>query len=409
MLKGAGISLIPIYLTLLFTSAAGLPAQDNVASKPALEHVLGTVTAVDATTHTITVKEDKTDASHTILLAGTKTLLKVEPGAKDLKSAVRITADDLQAGDRVDIRGAKAVDNPNALAAKSVVLMSGRSLQQAHQAQAAEWQHSTAGVVTSIDPASGKIDASVKTTEGAKSVAIQTTAQTEFTRYSPENPKTPAPSQIGQIQIGDQVRVVGDASTDGTAIAARRIYSGAFRTISGTVASIGSDGKSVTVKDLASKKPVQISLQEEAAVRKLSPMMAMMLARRFNPGYKPAAGQAAGGGAPPSGEPGGASSPGGATGPGNDRGPRMNGGAGPRRGNGDISALLERAPKITLSDLKQGDAVVISGVATGSDNTRLLASSVIAGVEPILESAPQRQGAQNLGGDWGLGEIPPPQ
>lgn len=87
----------------------------------------------------------------------------------------------------------------------------------------------------------------------------------------------------------------------------------------------------------------------------------------------------------------------------------MNGGAGPRRGNGDISALLERAPKITLSDLKQGDAVVISGVATGSDNTRLLASSVIAGVEPILESAPQRQGAQNLGGDWGLGEISPPQ
>ena len=374
-------------------------AQDNAAPKPALEHVLGTVTAVDAATHTITVKEDKSATSHTILLAGTKTLLKVEPGAKDLKSAVRITADDLQTGDRVDIRASKAEDNPNALAARSVVLMSGRALQQAHQAQAAEWQHSTAGVVTLVDPASGKIGATVKTPEGAKGIAIQTTAQTEFTRYAPENPKTPAPSQIGQIQIGDQVRVIGEASADGAAIAARRVYSGAFRTISGTITAVGSDGKSVTVKDLASKKPVQISLQEEAAVRKLPPMMAMMLARRFNPGYKPAAGQAAGGAAP-SGEPGGA---------GGERVPRMNGGAGPRRGNGDISTLLERAPKIALSDLKQGDAVVISGVATGSDNTRLLASSVIAGVEPILESAPQRQGAQNLGGDWGLGEISPPQ
>ncbi len=393
MLKCASMSLASIYLTILLT-AGSLWAQDTATPKPALEHVLGTVTAVDAATHTITVKEDKTGTSHTILLTGTKTLLKVAPGAKDLKSAVRITADDLQTGDRVDVRGAKAEDNPNALAAKSVVLMSGRALQQAHQAQAAEWQHSTAGVVTSVDPASGKIGINVKAAEGAKSVAIQTTAQTEFTRYAPENPKTPAPSQIDQVQVGDHVRVIGDATADGTAIAARRVYSGAFRTISGTISSIGSDGKSVTVKDLASKKPVQISLQEDAAVRKLPPMMAMMLARRFNPGYKPAEGPAAGQ-ARSTEEPG---------------GPRTGAnGAGARRGNGDISALLERAPKIELSDLKQGDAVVVSGVATGPGNTQLLANTVIAGVEPILESAPQRQGGQNLGGDWGLGEISPPQ
>src|SRR5690242_10935368 len=399
MLKCASMSLASIYLTiLLLLAAGGLWAQDTATPKPALEHVLGTVTAVDAATHTITVKEDKTGTSHTILLAGTKTLLKVEPGAKDLKSAVRITADDLQIGDRVDVRGAKAEDNPNALAAKSVVLMSGRALQQAHQAQAAEWQHSTAGVVTSVDPASGKIGINVKAAEGAKSVAIQTTAQTEFTRYAPENPKTPAPSQINQVQIGDQVRVIGDASADGTAIAARRVYSGAFRTISGTIVSVGSDGKSATVKDLASKKPVQISLQEEAAVRKLPPMMAMMLARRFNPGYKPAEGQTR-----PTDEPSGTGGPSG------DRGPHMGAnGAGPRRANGDISALLERAPTVALSDLKQGDAVVISGAVTGTGNAQLLATSVIAGVEPILESAP-RQGAQNLGGDWGLGEISPPQ
>ncbi|HEY6990137.1 MAG TPA: DUF5666 domain-containing protein [Bryobacteraceae bacterium] len=409
------MSLASIYLTILLSAAGALRAQDTATPKPALEHVLGTVTAVDGATHTITVKEDKTGTTHTILLTGTKTLLKVEPGAKDLKSAVRITADDLQTGDRVDVRGAKAEDNPNALAARSVVLMSGRALQQAHQAQAAEWQHSTAGVVTSVDSASGKIGINVKAAEGAKSIAIQTSPQTEFTRYAPENPKTPAPSQIDQVQVGDHVRVIGDTSADGAAIAARRVYSGAFRTISGTIASIGPDGKSVTVKDLASKKPVQISLQEEAAVRKLPPMMAMMLARRFNPGYKPAEGQAARPARPTeepgsAGSPVGANGPGGAGGPAADRGPRMGGnGAGPRRGNGDISALLERAPKIALSDLKQGDAVVVSGVATGTGNTQMLATSVIAGVEPILESAPQRQGGQNLGGDWGLGEISPPQ
>ena len=394
MLKRASVCLVST-----MALAVVLHAQDTATSKQGLEHILGTLTAVDATTHTVTVKEDKTATSYTILVADTKTLLKVEPGAKDLKNAVRITAYDLQVGDRVDVRGSKSGDNPNALAARSVVLMSGRALQQAHQAEAAEWQHSTAGMVTSVDPASGKIGATVKSAEGPKTVAIETTSQTEFTRYAPENPKTPAVSRLAQIQVGDQIRVIGDQSADGAAVAARKVYSGAFRTISATITSIGSDGKSATVKDLASKKAIEISLGEETPVRKLPPMMAMMLARRFNPNYKPAEGSAAGG-ARPDGAPGNAGAPG-------ERGPRMGGGGG-SRGNGDISMLLERAPKIALSDLKQGDAVVISGVATGVDNTRLMATNVIAGVEPILQSAP-RQGGQNLGGDWGLGEISAPQ
>jgi Domain of unknown function (DUF5666) len=390
MLKHGGVSLFVSLVSISLVLC--LNAQDSASSKQALEHVLGTITTVDSNAHTVTVKEDKTGASYILQLAETKTLLKVEPGAKDLKNAVRINADDLQAGDRVDARGTKPDASSNTLAARSVVLMSGRALQQAHQAQAAEWQHSTAGVVTSVDGAAGKLNATIKTPEGAKPVVIATTGQTEFTRYAPDNPKTPAPSQLTQIQAGDQVRVIGDRSADGATIAAQKIYSGAFRTISGTVASIGPDGKSATVKDLATKKPVEIVLGEDAAVHRLPPMMAMMLARRFNPSYKPAEGAANGGTAPAGG----------------GQGQRMGGGGGPR-GNGDISQMLERAPKIALSDLKQGDAVVVSGAATGADNTHLLATNVIAGVEPILQSAPQRQGGQNLGGDWGLGEIAAPQ
>ena len=375
-------------------------AQDASAPKQPLEHVLGTVTSVDTNAHTVVVKDDKTGASETILLADTKTLLKVEPTAKDLKSAVRITADDLQAGDRVDVRGLRAGDTPNTLAAKSVVLMSARDLQQAHQAQAAEWQHSTAGVVSSIDGSAGRLSVTVKSADGPKQVAIETTNKTEFTRYAPENPKTPAPSQLAQIQAGDQVRIIGDKSEDGASVQARRVYSGAFRTISATVAAVAPDGKSLTVKDLATKKNVEVALTDETAVHKLPPMMATMLARRFNPNYRPPEGSAgaAGPGA-------GAQRPNGVP-PGGPGGPPPGGGM--RNGNGDISQLLERAPKIALSELKQGDALVISGVVTGADNARLLASNVIAGVEPILQSSP-RQGAQGLGGDWGLGEMAVPQ
>ncbi|HEY1950540.1 MAG TPA: hypothetical protein VGG97_26240 [Bryobacteraceae bacterium] len=414
-LRGAGRASASI----LFIAGMAVHAQDAAAPKQALEHVLGTVTALNAADHTVTVKEDKTGTEYSIQLATTKTLLKVEPGAKDLKSATRITADDLQVGDRVEARGTKPADNPNGLVARSVVLMSGRALAQTHQAQAAEWQHATNGMVSSIDTASGKISITTKTPEGPRPVVLNTAKNTEFTRYTPENPQTPATSQLAQLQIGDQVRVVGDKSADGSSIEARKVYSGAFRTISATVVSVGADGKSATVKDLSSKKPVAIALTDDAAIHKLPPPMAAMLARRFNPDAR-----AGGSGSGPGGAPGGPRGGGQGAGPGNNAGAGASpdggaggGHAGPdgagggmRRGNGDMSQLLERAPKITVADLKPGDALVISGVATGADNSRILASTIIAGVEPILQAAPTRQGRQDLGGDWGLGEMAaPPQ
>ena len=68
-------------------------------------------------------------------------------------------------------------------------------------------------------------------------------------------------------------------------------------------------------------------------------------------------------------------------------------------GNGDLSQVLERVPKIAVTDLKAGDAVVVSGAPSPSNKAVVLASNVIAGVEPIFQSASPRQ-MQSLG-DWG--------
>jgi hypothetical protein len=388
---------------LLFFAGLSLQAQDAAAPKQPLDHVLGTITALSAADHTATVKEDKTGTEFSIQLATTKTLIKVDPGAKDLKGAARITAENLQVGDRVEARGTKPADNPNVLVARSVVLMSARDLAQTHEAQAAEWQHATTGVVSSVDAASGKVSITSKTPEGPKPVVLNTAKNTEFTRYTPDNPQTPAASQLAQLQVGDQVRVVGDKSPDGSSVDARKVYSGAFRTISATVVSISADGKTATVKDLTSKKPVEIALSGDASIHKLPPMMAAMLARRFNPDAKGAGAGGAGGAKAANA---GAGAPDGAPGP--DGGAGGHGGM--RRGNGDMSQMLERAPKITVAELKAGDALVISGVATSADNSHIVASTIIAGVEPILQAAPTRQGRQDLGGDWGLGEMAaPPQ
>ena len=62
--------------------------------------------------------------------------------------------------------------------------------------------------------------------------------------------------------------------------------------------------------------------------------------------------------------------------------------------------MIQRLPKIALSDLKPGDAVVVSG-GIGDDRSELTATSVIAGVEPILASAPSR-GQSSALGNWSL-------
>ena len=264
------------------------------AAKTPLDHVIGTISAVDQQAQTVTIQEDKTNTPHVIQLTTTKTLLKVEPSAKDLKSAVRITAGDLEVGDRVDVRGTRQADAPTTLAAKSVILMSGRALAATHEQQAAAWAKATSARVTAVDAASGNITADIRLAGENQSVTVKTSPKTEFTRYSPETGK-PAPSQISQIQTGDQLKVVGE-KTDGS-ISAERVYSGAFRTISMTVTSLGADGKTITGKDLTTKKEVVVDVNSGASIHKLPPMMAMMLARRLNPGasMNPAGGPPTGG------------------------------------------------------------------------------------------------------------------
>ncbi|MBV8572531.1 MAG: hypothetical protein JO319_18075 [Acidobacteriaceae bacterium] len=391
-------------LAALSLMAATGEAQDAAAPAKGLINVIGTVTAVDTAAPTITVKEDKTGTERIIQLANTRTLIKVSPGAKDLKSGTRITADDLQPGDRVDVRGTPAGDTPNSIAARAVILMSARDLQSARQAQAAAWLHSTSGVVNSIDPSAEKLTITTRTPEGPKPLIVETSKQTQFTRYSPQTPAVPVPSSFSDIQPGDQVRIIGNRSADNSSITATRLYSGAFRAVSGTIVSIAPDAKSLTIKSLANKQPVQVTLNDASAVRKLPPQLAMALARRLNPSARGETGDAnasAGGqGRPP------------ATGANNatSGGPASAPGIGLRtRGNGDISQIIERLPSEPVSGLKPGDAVVVAGIATGTDNRQLLATNIIAGVEPILQSAPAREAGASLGGDWGLGEIAAPQ
>jgi hypothetical protein len=133
------------------------------------------------------------------------------------------------------------------------------------------------------------------------------------------------------------------------------------------------------VKDLATKKPLTVKVDSDSTLKKLDPQMAAMLARRYGVGRTQDAAPAGGRGGEWQG-----------------RGGEGRGG----RGGGDIGGLLDRLPAIQISDLKTGDAVMVS-TTMGSDPSRVTLIMLLAGVEPILTAAPNS--TRDIMAGWNLG------
>lgn len=395
-----------VFLASGVSSRPALAGQDAAQTQHApLDQVLGTVTAANTAEKTFTVREDKTNTEYSVSAASARRFLRVPPGEKDLKKAQPMDESQIAVGDRLLARGHKDASQPK-LDASIVIVMTAGDLQQKHEAEVAEWQkRGSRGVVASVDEASHQITMTQRVPEGTKTVTVVTTPETQFTRYSPTASKSTdvSPSAFSDVKVGDQLRVLGNSSEDGAKLTAEKIWSGSFRTVAATIVSLSPDGKSLKATDLQTKKPVEIVLADDSSVRRIPPEMANMLAMRMNPNSKrQGAPEGSRSGPPPIAEganPNGHGEQGGA--PGGPEG-QAGGMHGSMRGSraGDLSQVIERLPKISLSELKPGDAVVISGAA-GDDKSQLTATSVIAGVEPILTAAPSR-GQSSALGNWNL-------
>lgn len=315
-------------------------------------------------------------------------VLQLEPGSTDLKSAKQIGLSDVAVGDRVLVTG-KAGDNGGFSAAR-VILMKSSDIAQKHEEEQADWQkRGSGGLVTAVDPATGAITI----TAGSKKVQVATSGKTQFRRYSGDSVKfeDAKPGTLSQIQAGDQVRVLGDKSEDGSSITADVIVSGTFKNLSGTIASINAGTGTLTLKDLATKKMVTVKVTDNSNVRKLPEKAATMLAARAKGGAAAAGtgGAAQGGGGQGAGQSG--SSAGGQGAP---------GGPG-RQGGGDLSQMLARFPTVALTDLKVGDAVMIVGSQPDPGNPQVTAVTMLAGVEPLLAASPS--GSAMTLSPWSVG------
>lgn len=322
-----------------------------------------------------------------VLVQDTTKLLRAVPGAS-LKDATPISIQDLRPGDRILVHGT-AGDN-QALVARLLVAITRADIAQKHQQDLQQWQHNgVGGLVKAIDPSDGTVTIATTSAAGPKDVVVKIAKNTVIRRYAPNSVKfdDAKPGTLDQIQAGDQLRARGTKNSDGTDLAADEVVSGTFRNVAGLITSVDSANSTVTVNDLATKKPIVIHITTDAKMHQLPVFAAQHLAMRLK---------------------GGASENGATHEPRADVRPAMEhrpegapaaqGGSGEgRSGGGDLSQMLNHLPTITLADLNKGAAVM---VVTTSDGTAI---TLLSGVEPILTASPNGSGAASLLTPWSLG------
>jgi hypothetical protein len=365
---------------------------------PALKSVIGEVTSIDAAGKQIKLKGDD-GAAYTVTLSDTTSFLRIPPGEKDLKKASKIAFADLMVGDRALARGPLEEDTKT-VPARTLIIMTKADLAQKHQHDQAEWQaRGVTGTVSALNAANKEVSITTRGHE-PKTIVIDAAAA-DFRRYAPDSTKfiDAKPGSFSDLQPGDTVRALGDKNEDGTHLKAEELVSGAFETIAGTVDSVDPASGEVRITNLQTKKPVVVRTNQSSLLRRLDPQVAAMLARRLRPAASSEGGATTGApaaGGRPEGAPQGA--PGG---PGGFRGGFGAPGGGPGgAGGGDLQQILDRMPQLSLSELKKGDAVIVSSSKAPGDSA-ITAFAFVAGVEPFLAAAPRSGGQVNLG-SWNL-------
>lgn len=383
--------LTKIFLPLIVFVVAGATAAS--AQAPNAVRPVGTLKSISG--NNIVLSTDAGGDVTVVVQEGAR-LLRVEPGQKDLKEAVPISLQELLPGDRILVRGQLAPDGKTVLAS-AIIAMKKASITEKQTREREEWRRQgVGGLVSSVDPAADSIVITQQGMGEKKTVNIHLSKDTIIRRYAPDSIKfdDAKPARLEEIKPGDQLSARGTRSAEGSELAAAEIVCGTFRNIAGTISSIDTSANTITVQDLATKKPVTLRIAGDSQLRKLPLQMAQGVAmrlRRAEPGSQnaPAGSVSATQGAR-SGE---MQTSGGSGGPG---GAGRNGG-----GGGDFQQALNRMPPATLAELQKGDAVMIVATEGGLP----LVITLLGGVEPILQASPNSN-ASTILSPWSLSEAP---
>jgi hypothetical protein len=379
MRKFGSISVLCAFV--LCASAFPLPAQTPAGQVPAAQtpsptpvsdsaitalSVMGTVSELKSDTRQVIVT---TAAGNqvTITLSERTVYMRIPPGEKTKDKFIKINPTDFGVGDSVFARG-RLSDDRKSMPALEFYVMSKGDIAQQRERERDEWRkRGIAGTVSAVNADTKEITIDARTAEGAKPIVITTTAETKFRRYAPDSVRfsDAKPSAINELKPGDQLRALGNKSTDGARFSADEIVTGSFQTIGGAITEVNAEKQEIKINDLQSKQPVTIVVSKDSQMKRLTPELLTALTPP-----KP--------GAPANATP-------------------------PAKGNGDLQEMFDQLPAVTLQELKPGESILISSTK-GADPARVTAIAVVSGVGPLLQNnqggrpAAVSLGAMSLGG-----------
>ena len=365
----------------------------SAQTPPVISRVLGTIQSISG--KSLTVLSDSGAASAVSIEDATK-LLQIEPGKTDLKEATPLSLPDLQAGDRVLVRGILA-DDGKTIRAASVIAMKKAAISEKQNRERSEWQRGVGGLVKSIDPTAQTVVLATNGISSSKEVTVHLSKDAVLRRYAPDSTRfdSAKPAPLSAVQVGDQLRARGTRDANPADFSAVEIVSGSFRNIAGTIASLDPASNTIVVQDLALKAPVTLNITSESQMRKLPPAFAERIAARLR-GQNDTPQQGA---AQPAAQSSAQATPPNSTSP--SAGPPAAGSAGANRGAGDFQQMIARMPAAALSDLQKGDAVmVVATQSAGKDSATVI--TLLGGVDSILRASP-KGGQDMILSPWSLG------
>lgn len=371
----------PALLTFVITIALCASAIGQTGA-PA-QKVIGTIKSISGNTVTLT-PDNGSDIK--VQVQDSAKILRAVPGAS-LKDATPISVQDLRPGDRILVHGT-AGDNQS-INARLVVAMTRADIAQKHQEDLQQWQRNgVGGLVKAVDPSASSITVATTSAAGPKEIVVKVAKSTIIRRYAPDSVKfdDAKSSTLDQIHPGDQLRARGTKNADATELAADEVVSGTFRNVAGLITSVDAANNTVTVNDLATRKPVVVRITNDSQMHQLPPFVAQRLAMQLKGGKSP---NGPASGERPEARPANMEHrPEGAAGPAGPGGPRP---------GGDFNQMLSHMPAVTLASLNKGEAVM---VVTTADATAI---TLLSGVEPILTASPNGSGAASILTPWSLG------
>lgn len=339
---------------------AARPGPQDANEKPgAVKNIVGEVVGVDRGASTLTVKADHGPTVE-VKAANNTVCLRLPAGETTLARAAPIQLADIGVGDRVLGRGLMR-EGENRLLAQRLIALSRLDIEKKRERDLDEWRRrGVAGVVRGVNPQTGDIDLEAHSHSGVKRVVVAA-ANSSFRRYSPDsaNFADTRPSSLGELKAGDQLRALGDRSTDGASFKADQIVSGSFQTVGYVVTEVDPERNEIKAQTLDQKQQVLIRVGKESALHRIPPQLGTAIAKAILGGKPAGVVPAAGGeqkGAP----------------------------ASALDQLQDLQRKIEALPGIALADIKKGDVMaVVSGAQ--SDKAHLTAIKLFAGVDAILD------------------------